>query len=107
MESQFVEKAIMFFERAAQIQPGEVRWQLMVASCHRRIGDYQLALQMYKDIHHKFPENIECLKFLIRMCTDLGLRELDEYSASLKKAEKMKELKEQRSKSNSKVFINP
>ena len=32
------EKALTYFERATQIQPNEVNWQLMVASCHRRIG---------------------------------------------------------------------
>eukprot|EP00665_Eupelagonemidae_sp_cell47_P001054 gene1054-1397_t len=29
-----------FFDRASQIQPGEVKWRLMVASCHRRIGAF-------------------------------------------------------------------
>ncbi|KAI6656911.1 Intraflagellar transport protein 88-like protein isoform X3 [Oopsacas minuta] len=96
MESQFVEKAIIFFERATQIQPGEVRWRLMVASCHRRIGNYQLALQMYKDINEQFPENTECLKFLVHMCTDLGLKEGSEYTARLKRAERAKELRQQR-----------
>ena len=96
MESQFVEKAIIFFERATQIQPGEVRWRLMVSSCHRRIGNYQLALQMYKDINEQFPENTECLKFLVHMCTDLGLKEGAEYAARLKRAERAKELKQQR-----------
>ena len=96
MESQFVEKAIIFFERATQIQPGEVRWRLMVASCHRRIGNYQLALQMYKDIHEQFPENTECLKFLVHMCTDLGLKEASEYATRLKRAERVKEMRQQR-----------
>lgn len=29
-----------YFERAAQVQPGEVKWQLMVTSCYRRLGDF-------------------------------------------------------------------
>jgi len=33
------EKACVFFERASQIQPGEVKWRLMVASCYRRMGN--------------------------------------------------------------------
>ena len=41
VESQFSEKAIKYFERAAVIQPNDVKWQLMVASCHRRSGNYQ------------------------------------------------------------------
>ena len=36
IEMQVSEKAIMYFERAALMQPTEVKWQLMVASCYRR-----------------------------------------------------------------------
>lgn len=32
--------AIEYFERAALVQPGEVKWQLMVTSCYRRLGDF-------------------------------------------------------------------
>jgi intraflagellar transport protein 88 len=38
------EKAIPYFELAASIQPGEAKWGLMVASCHRRIGAAGAAL---------------------------------------------------------------
>ncbi|CAJ0929149.1 unnamed protein product [Ranitomeya imitator] len=71
----------------------------MLASCHRRSGNYQKALDKYKEIHQKFPDNVECLRFLVRLCTDIGLKEVQEYTTKLKKAEKMKELKEQRVKS--------
>ncbi|XP_048453559.1 intraflagellar transport protein 88 homolog isoform X2 [Rhincodon typus] len=99
IDTQFCEKAIQYFERAALIQPTQVKWQLMVASCYRRSGNYQKALETYKDIHQKFPENAECLRFLVRLCTDMGLKEVQEYATRLKKVEKMKELKEQRVKS--------
>eukprot|EP00795_Rhopilema_esculentum_P017362 gene17362-8954_t len=100
VDAQFVEKAMHYFERAALVQPNEVKWQLMVASCHRRTGNYQLALDAYKTIHRKFPENIECLKFLVRLCTDQGLdKEVQEFAIKLKKAEKAKELREQRAQS--------
>ena len=56
------EKAVAYFERAAQIQPQEVKWKLMVASCHRRSGDYQLAFEIYRMIHADFPDNVECLR---------------------------------------------
>ncbi|XP_029458373.1 intraflagellar transport protein 88 homolog [Rhinatrema bivittatum] len=91
----FFEEAIQYFERAALIQPTQVKWQLMVASCHRRSGNYQKALETYKEIHRKFPDNIECLRFLVRLCTDIGLKEVQEYATKLKKAEKMKEMREQ------------
>ncbi|XP_031171410.1 intraflagellar transport protein 88 homolog isoform X1 [Sander lucioperca] len=99
IETQFCEKAIQYFERATLIQPTQVKWQLMVASCYRRSGNYQKALETYKDIHRKFPENVECLRFLVRLCTDMGLKEVQDYATKLKKAEKMKEIKEQRVKS--------
>ncbi|XP_071135194.1 intraflagellar transport protein 88 homolog [Mytilus galloprovincialis] len=99
IDSQFCEKAIHYFERAAIVQPNQVKWQLMIASCHRRSGNYQQALETYKHIHRKFPENVECLKFLVRICSDLGLKEAQEYATKLKKAEKAKELKDQRASS--------
>ncbi|XP_060682696.1 intraflagellar transport protein 88 homolog isoform X2 [Hemiscyllium ocellatum] len=99
IDTQFCEKAIQYFERAALIQPTQVKWQLMVASCYRRSGNYQKALETYKDIHQKFPENAECLRFLVRLCTDMGLKEVQEYATRLKKVEKMKELREQRVRS--------
>ncbi|XP_078699282.1 intraflagellar transport protein 88 homolog isoform X2 [Branchiostoma floridae x Branchiostoma belcheri] len=95
IDSQFCEKAIHYFERAAVIQPSQVKWQLMVASCHRRSGNYQQALETYKEIHSKFPENVECLRFLVRLCNDLGLKEAQDYATKLKKAEKARELREQ------------
>lgn len=73
IESQFSEKAAKYFERAAIIQPNEVKWQLMVASCYRRSGSYQSAFEKYKQIHSLFPEDIDCLRYLNRLCTDLGL----------------------------------
>eukprot|EP01137_Pigoraptor_chileana_P011552 Opistho-2@62617 len=66
----------------------------MVASCHRRSGNYQMAFDTYKKIHQRFPDNIECLRFLVRICTDRGMKEVHEYVAKLRKAEKAKEVKE-------------
>lgn len=99
IDSQFCEKAIHYFERAAIVQPTQVKWHLMIASCYRRSGNYHKALETYQHIHKKFPDNVECLKFLVRLCTDLGLKEAQEYANKLKKAEKAKELKEQRATS--------
>ncbi|KAJ7394244.1 Intraflagellar transport protein 88 [Desmophyllum pertusum] len=101
IDSQFCEKAIHYFEKAAVIQPNEVKWQLMIASCYRRSGNYQQALETYKTIHKRFPENVECLKFLVRICTDLGLKDVQDYAQKLKKAEKARELKQQRANSGS------
>ncbi|XP_041354058.1 intraflagellar transport protein 88 homolog isoform X2 [Gigantopelta aegis] len=99
IDSQFCEKAIHYFERASIVQPNEVKWHLMIASCYRRSGNYQQALETYKGIHRKFPDNVECLKFLVRLCTDLGMKDAQEYATKLKKAEKAKELRDQRATS--------
>ncbi|KAI8920728.1 intraflagellar transport protein 88 [Entophlyctis helioformis] len=88
VDCEVYEQAIQFFERAAVIQPGVVKWHLMVASCYRRSGNYQLAFETYKRIHDKFPDNIECLRFLVRICTDLGMKDVADYVAKLARAEK-------------------
>lgn len=35
------------------------------------------------------------LRFLVRLCTDMGLKEVQDYATKLKKVEKMKEIREQ------------
>jgi len=54
------EKACSFFSRAAMVHPKEVKWNLMVASCYRRMEDYERSLKVYEDIFNEHPENIEC-----------------------------------------------
>lgn len=60
VKSEMYEKAIEFFERAAEIQPAEVKWQLMVTSCYRRMGNFEKALKLYEAIHKQYPDNLEC-----------------------------------------------
>lgn len=60
IEMRVPEKALPFFEKAALIQPDEVKWKLIIGSCHRRCGNYQLALDIYKEVYAKNPDNIEC-----------------------------------------------
>ncbi|ORY40383.1 TPR-like protein [Rhizoclosmatium globosum] len=91
VDCEVYEHAVQFFERATLIQPNEIRWHLMIASCYRRSGNYQQAFETYKRIHMRFPENVECLRFLVRICTDLGMKEAQEYVLKLAKAEKGKE----------------
>uniref|UniRef100_A0A8C2CI81 Intraflagellar transport protein 88 homolog n=1 Tax=Cyprinus carpio TaxID=7962 RepID=A0A8C2CI81_CYPCA len=85
IDTQFYEKAIQYFERTTLIH-GSCWWLAK-------------ALETYKDIHRKFPENVECLRFLVRLCTDMGLKEVQDYATKLKKVEKMKEIREQRVRS--------
>lgn len=60
----------------------------MVASCYRRTGQYKLALAKYKGILAKNPDNVECLRYLVHMCTSLGRKEeLAHYQSRLRTAE--------------------
>ena len=50
VKREMYEQAIDYFERAAAVQPGEVKWRLMVTSCYRRLGDYFKALELYQQV---------------------------------------------------------
>lgn len=60
VKQEMYEKAAEFFERASEIAPGEVKWKLMVASCHRRMTNYGRALECYEAIHAQHPDDPEC-----------------------------------------------
>lgn len=68
------EKAITYFERASQIQPKEVKWQLMIASCYRRMNLFQEALKVYEEIYEENQDNIDCLRGLVSIRRELGLK---------------------------------
>ena len=87
MKSEMYEKAIEYFERAAEIQPKEVKWRLMVTSCYRRLGSYQKALELYESIHKEYPQNLECLRYLVAICKELGMP-YDEHEMQLNKLER-------------------
>ncbi|CAF3860357.1 unnamed protein product [Rotaria sp. Silwood2] len=96
IETQYPEKAVEFCAQAALVKPGEIKWHLMVASCYRRTGDYTAALEKYKWIHQHFPDDTDCIQFLVKISTDLGLPEREVYENELKKVNKMKEIQLQR-----------
>lgn len=54
------EKALAFVKKAAIVAPTDIKWQLLVAACHKRTGNHMKALQVYKTLHRENPENIEC-----------------------------------------------
>lgn len=68
------EKAITYFERASQIQPKEVKWQLMIASCFRRMNLFNEALKVYEEIYEENPDNIDCLRGLVSIRRELGMK---------------------------------
>lgn len=59
------EKAVDYFEQASLMQPAEPKWYMLIGSCYRRAGQFQLALQTYKDVLNRFPDNTECMPTLI------------------------------------------
>ena len=64
----------------------------MVAACYRRSGNYQTALGYYIRTHNKFPENIECLKLLVKICNELKSPQVEEFREKLRKIEKAREV---------------
>lgn len=101
LETQFSEKSINYFEKAALMQPNNSKWQMLIATCLRRTGNYQRAFDLYRQIHRKFPQDLECLKFLVRIAGDLGMAEFKEYKDKLEKAEKINQLRLQRESDSS------
>lgn len=90
VKQEMYEAAIPFFNRASQIEPNEVKWRLMVASCYRRMGAYPQALKLYEDIHRSHPNDIECVRYLITICKEMK-QKYDHYALHLRKLERMQE----------------
>ncbi|GMH37313.1 hypothetical protein BSKO_05186 [Bryopsis sp. KO-2023] len=89
VRNEVYEKAVPYFALAAKLQPNEVKWELMVASCHRRVQNYPEALAKYRSIHSRHPDNVECLRYLVHICTELGRREeVADHAAKLRRAER-------------------
>lgn len=60
--------------------------------------DYLLICCTFNTVHKYFSKNIFHnlgLRFLVHLCTDIGLKEVQEYATKLKRLEKMKEIREQ------------
>lgn len=83
------ESAIAVFKDAARIQPGQVKWRLMIASCFRRMRSFQKAIAIYKhildtDAGKKDPEIAQkCLQYLVVICKQIGDPEMDRYQRAL------------------------
>ncbi|CAK89472.1 unnamed protein product (macronuclear) [Paramecium tetraurelia] len=91
VKQEMYEKASLYFERAAQVQSRDVKWKLMVASCYRRMGHFQKALGNYQKIYSDYPDNIECLRFLVQLCREMG-QPYEEYAGQLRKLEREMEM---------------
>ncbi|CAK5044807.1 unnamed protein product [Meloidogyne enterolobii] len=97
MSAHFSEKAVLYFEKAALMEPNNPEWPMLTAGCQRRSGNFQRALEIYKQVHRRFPENVECLKFLVQLSKELRLTvEERDYTEKLGRIEKIGQLKAQR-----------
>ena len=75
------------------IEPSQPRWQLLVASCYRRAGNYSAALHLYLAAHRRFPDHVDCLRPLTKLCADLDLdTEARRYAVKLRRAENAERL---------------
>lgn len=46
----------------------------MIASCYRRMNLFNEALKVYEDIHAEYPDNIDCLRGLVQIRKELGMK---------------------------------
>ncbi|XP_032511903.2 intraflagellar transport protein 88 homolog [Danaus plexippus] len=67
--------SLPYLRRAARLQPGHPEWGLLMGECLRANGQYQEALTVYKKLNARFPDNVECLKLLVKLCGAQGLEE--------------------------------
>ncbi|XP_050676957.1 intraflagellar transport protein 88 homolog isoform X2 [Leptidea sinapis] len=81
------DEALQYYRRAARIQPTNPKWGLLIGSCLRASGRYQDALSVYKKLNANFPDNVQCLKLLVKLCGDQGLSETKAWSRELQRAQ--------------------
>merc|ERR1719487_1128226 len=58
------------------------------------MGSYTRALELYEEIHEDYPNNLECLRYLVAICKDLG-HHYDHYQKKLSKLERANAAKTQ------------
>ncbi|XP_028156305.1 intraflagellar transport protein 88 homolog [Ostrinia furnacalis] len=79
--------ALHYYRRAARLQPNNPRWGLLMGGCLRANGRYQEALSLYKKMNAKFPDNVQCLKLIVKLCGDQGLSETHTWTKELQRAQ--------------------
>ncbi|XP_068627587.1 intraflagellar transport protein 88 homolog [Battus philenor] len=81
------EEAIRYYRRAARLQPTNPQWGLLIGGCLRSCGKYQEALSLYKKLNTRFPDNVQCLKLIVKLCGDQGLSETAAWARELQRAQ--------------------
>eukprot|EP00484_Ammonia_sp_Unknown_P022765 CAMPEP_0197030388 /NCGR_PEP_ID=MMETSP1384-20130603/9631_1 /TAXON_ID=29189 /ORGANISM="Ammonia sp." /LENGTH=780 /DNA_ID=CAMNT_0042459721 /DNA_START=22 /DNA_END=2364 /DNA_ORIENTATION=- len=83
------ENAVSIFRNAALIQSREIKWTLMIASCYRRMRNFQKAIAIYKKIlsvaqqHNEDDIKIKCLQYLCTIMKQIDHPELQKYQNEL------------------------
>ncbi|XP_048480836.1 intraflagellar transport protein 88 homolog isoform X1 [Plutella xylostella] len=79
--------ALQYYRRAARLQPSNPQWGLLIGACLRASGNYQEALTVYKKMNARFPDDVQCLKLIVKLCGDQGLSETASWSRELQRAQ--------------------
>ncbi|CAG9090797.1 unnamed protein product [Plutella xylostella] len=79
--------ALQYYRRAARLQPSNPQWGLLIGACLRASGNYQEALTVYKKMNARFPDDVQCLKLIVKLCGDQGLSETAAWSRELQRAQ--------------------
>lgn len=87
--------ALQYYRRAARLQPTNAKWGLLMGACLRASGRYQEALSLYKKMNSRFPDNVQCLKLIVKLCGDQGLSETSTWTRELQRAQARIKQKEQ------------
>ncbi|KAJ8724952.1 hypothetical protein PYW07_015910 [Mythimna separata] len=87
--------ALQYYRRAARLQPTNPQWGLLMGACLRASGRYQEALSLYKKMNARFPDNVQCLKLIVKLCGDQGLSETTSWTRELQRAQARVKQKEQ------------
>ena len=92
VKAELYERAIEFFERASDIQPDEVKWKLMVTSCYRRMGNFQMLQNQMKQVEQKIKEK-ERIDAQLAV-KDLGAAEMKTYNDTMEQETSYSEMED-------------
>ncbi|CAK9300759.1 unnamed protein product [Gordionus sp. m RMFG-2023] len=94
-----IENAMTYLTLASKLEPDEIKWDLALASCHKKLGEMKECYEIYRNAHRKYPRNVECLTLLTRLSKEWNPEEYYVYETELKALENSSNLKIQRSAS--------
>ena len=97
------DRAIIFYDHGRKLQPNEPKWGMAIGACHRKTGNYHLAIEAYQKINKDFPENLQALQQLVKLTQDIGSKDFKMYTEELRKLEKTLQSREMTATTSSRV----